>query len=234
MSDPTTIDTGGGASVGRDVQAARDFVGRDQLNISVHLKNVNDAAQVTRTIATALSKGDLESESIRADLLSLMEELRRTHSTIVKAISPLRRIKDDETTFENDFKATYNDFRDFYDAYDFWEERTHCHKISQILQRLEKHHTPITQTPEWDQLRRNLEALSDADGDLIERYYRPFMQRFNDVMVKINQHVNGREIGQAITLKQVFLDELTAQYDGIKDMLRVMTSVIANIEESLA
>jgi len=233
MSNPTHIDTGGGTSIGGNVQTARDFVGRDQLNIVVHLQDVNDAAQVTRTIAAALSKGDLESESIRADFLSLIEELRKTHSTIVKAVSPLRRVKDDANTFAEDFGAVYNDFRDFYDAYDFWEERTHCHKIRQISQRLNKHHSPITQTPEWGQLQDNLAALSNADDDVIERYYRPFMARFNDVMVKINQHVNDLDIGQAITLKQVFLDELLTQYDGIKEMLRLMTDTIADIELAL-
>lgn len=233
MNNPTNIDIGGGTSIGGDVKAARDFVGRDQLNISIHLKDVNDAAQVTRTIAAALSKGDLESESIRADFLSLMEELRKTHSTIVKAISPLRRIQDDKSTFENDFRAVYNDFRDFYDAYDFWEERTHCHKIRQISQRLEKYRLPITKTSGWGQLQGNLAALSNADDDVIERYYRPFMERFNDVMVKINQHVNDRDIGRAITLKQVFLAELLTQYDGIKEMLRLMTDTIADIEISL-
>src|SRR5438105_2657017 len=81
---------------------------------------------------------NLGSESNHADLLSLMEELRKTHSTIVKAISPLRRVPDDAATFARDFGAVYNDFRDLYDAKDFWEERTHCHKIRLILEKLEK------------------------------------------------------------------------------------------------
>jgi hypothetical protein len=233
MSNPTHIDTGGGTYVGGDVQTARDFVGRDQFNISVHLQDVNDAAQVTRAIAAALSKSDLESESIRAEFLSLMEELRKTHSTIVKTISPLRRVQDNANTFASDFEAVYNDFRDFYDAYDFWEERTRCHKIRQIGERLEKHRSPITQTPEWVQLRRNLDGLYQGDTDLIDAYYRPFMTRFNDVMAKIHQHVVQQEIGEAITLKRVFLDELTPQYDGIKQMLGLMTNTIANIELSL-
>lgn len=233
MPDGTNVDTGGGSYVGGDVNVARDFVGRDQISIAVHLRDVNDAAEVTRTLAARLSQGDLESESIRADFLRLMEELRRTHSTLVKAISPLRRIPDSEDTFEEDFRAVYYDFRDFYDAYDFWEERTHCHKIAQIMYRLERHDSPITQTDEWGQLREKLQVLSEADLDVIERYYRPFMERFNEIMVEIDRLVGNGEIAQAITLKQVFLSELDSQYAGIKEMLRVMTDTIAEIEQSL-
>src|SRR5271166_2482713 len=116
------IDTGGGAHIGGDVKAARDLIGRDQINIAIQLQDVSGAVQVVRSLAGQLTLGDLTSESIRADLLSLMEELRKTHATIVKAVSPLRRIPDDEATFANDFRAVYADFRDFYDAHDFWEE----------------------------------------------------------------------------------------------------------------
>jgi hypothetical protein len=228
------IDTGGGVYINGDVKAARDFIGRNQFNIAVHLHDVNGAAQVTRTLAMMqLTQGDLESESIRADLLSLMEELRRTHSTIIKSISPLRRIPDNEATFAGDFRAAYNNFRDFYDAYDFWEERTHCHKIGRIQGRLEQHNAAIMRSNEWAHLRQNLVALSHADLDVIEQHYKPFMQHFNNVMVEIDRLVMSGEVVQAITLKQVFLNELSSQYDGIKEMLRLMTATIAEIETSL-
>jgi hypothetical protein len=233
MSDQPEIHTGGGASVGGDVQAARDFIGRDQFNITVHLDEMHEAAQVTQTIAAALDRDDLESASIRGSLLSLMEELRRTHSTLVKAISPLRRIKDDPETFTKDFQAVYFDFRDFYDTHDFYEERTHCHKIRQIHMRLEKHAAPITQTPEWAQLDQHLGILGEADLDVIERYYMPFMHRYDYVMVEIHQQLNMGEVAQAIALKQVFMEELADQYDGIKAMLRGMTDTIAEIEIAL-
>ncbi|MFL7793588.1 MAG: hypothetical protein AB8I69_15710 [Anaerolineae bacterium] len=232
MGGPVTINTGGGASVGGDVQAARDFIGRDQFNIAVHLNGVDDAARAVQAISQVLGRGDLESESVRSSLLGVMEELRRTHATIVKAISPLRRIKDDVKTFADDFGKVYNDFRDFYDTSDLWEERTHCHRVRLIRRQLEKH-VPTPSTPEWDQLLYNLNALSNADIDVIEYYYEPFLRRFNDVMVKIDQHVSDGEIEQAITLKRVFLGELAGQYDGIKNMLRLMTDTIADIETSL-
>ncbi len=230
MGDQPDIHTGGGASIGGDVQAARDFIGQDQFNITVHLNEMHDAAQVTQTIAATLAQDDLESASIRATLLSLMEELRKTHSTMVKAISPLRRIKDDPDTFALDFGAIYNDFRDFYDAYDFFEQRTHCHKIREIHMRLEKHAAPITQTPDWGQLDQHLRILGEADFDVIEQHYVPFMQRYDNVMNEINHLITGGEIAQAITLKQVFLEDLAPQYDGIKAMLRKMTNTIMEIE----
>lgn len=232
MGDANSTATQGGVNIDNSHVTARDIIGRD-LNIAIHLQNVNDAAGAARAIAMTLSKGDLESETIRAELLGLMEELRKTHSTLVKAISPLRRIRDDAQTFGPEFSEVYNDFRDFYDAYDFWQERTHCHKISQIRARLEKHQAALTQTPQWTQLRAYLAKLTDADIDVIEYRYRPFMERFNRVMIEINEQVNKGELAQAITLKQVFLDDLTPQYDAIKNALRSMTETIGEIEQAL-
>jgi hypothetical protein len=233
MSNGNQINTCGGAHIRGNVQAARDFIGRDQINIQLPLADLDGAAREVRTLVSKLTQGDQESESIRADLLGLMEELRKTHSTIVKAISPLRRIADDPATFAAAFRSVYNDFRDFYDAYDFWEERTRCHKVANIRIRLERHNAAITQSSEWAELRQRLLALSGADIDVIEQYYRPFMQRFNDVMVEIDRLVRASEVVQAITLKQVFADGVASQYDGIKEMLKTMTATIGEIEASL-
>lgn len=233
MTNNNQIDTGGGTYIGGDVQAARDFIGRDQINMAVHLRGVNDAAEIVRLLHARLTQGDMESETIRTDLLRLMEELRRTHSTIVKAISPLRRIPDNEATFAKDFGAVYQDFRDFYDANDFWEARTHCHKVAQIYHRLGQHKAAITQSNEWAQLGQNLMSLTQMDWDVIKQHYEPFMRRFNDVMVEIDRLVRSGQVVQAITLKHVFLDELSSQYDGIKEMLSLMTTTIAEIETRL-
>lgn len=233
MGNANHVTAQGGVNIDDSHVFATNIVGRD-LNIAIHLQNVNDAASTTRAIAMALGKGDLESESIRAELLGLMEELRKTHSTLIKAISPLRRLQDDPKTFENDFRAVYNDFRDFYDAYDFWQERTHCHKVRQIQERLEKHQSPITRTPQWTALQTSLNALSNSDLDVIEYHYRPFMERFNRVMEEIDAQLKRGDPAQAITLKQVFLDQLAPQYEAIKHILRLMTDTIGEIETALA
>lgn len=233
MGDANHTSTQGGVNIENSHVTAGNIIGRD-LNIAIHLQNVNDAASAARTIVMNLSKSDLESEAIRAELLGLMEELRKTHSTLVKAISPLRRLRDDPQIFQDEFPAIYNDFRDFYDAYDFWQERTHCHKVRQIRGRLEKHQVAIAQSPQWIQLQGYLAALSNADMDVIESHYRPFMEQFNQVMLEINERVKKGEVAQAITLKQVFLDALAPQYDAIKDVLRLMTDTIGEIEVALA
>lgn len=233
MGDANHTSTQGGVNIENSHVTAGNIIGRD-LNIAIHLQNVNDAASAARTIVMNLSKSDLESEANRAELLGLMEELRKTHSTLVKAISPLRRLRDDPQIFQDEFPAIYNDFRDFYDAYDFWQERTHCHKVRQIRGRLEKHQVAIAQSPQWIQLQGYLAALSNADMDVIESHYRPFMEQFNQVMLEINERVKKGEVAQAITLKQVFLDALAPQYDAIKDVLRLMTDTIGEIEVALA
>jgi hypothetical protein len=78
-----------------------------------------------------------------------------------------------------------------------------------------------------------LQLLSEADLDVIERYYRPFMERFNEIMVEIERRVADGEVVQDMTLKQVFLSEVSSQYDGVQGMLREMTAMIAEIEQTL-
>ncbi|MHC4742422.1 MAG: toll/interleukin-1 receptor domain-containing protein, partial [Planctomycetota bacterium] len=85
------------------------------------LNPVNAGAKSIIPLADSLNSfGDRdrqEAASITADLTSLLEELRRTHSTIVKMVSPLRRVPDDPKVFPVEFLNVYNDFRDVYDAY---------------------------------------------------------------------------------------------------------------------
>jgi hypothetical protein len=234
MSNGVTNLSSGGAVIGGDVQAARDFIGRDQLNIAIHLQSVNEAAQVVRAISASASVDDLDSTVIGAQLLTLMVELRKTHATLVALISPLRRVDDQATTFPQQFRIVYNDFRDAFDGYDFWEERTHCGRVARLAQRLEKRNSPIAYTPDWAQLRQALGILGNADMDIIEAHYVPFMQSFNRVMVEIDRLVGQGKIDEAITLKQVFLGELDPQYDAIKQMLKLMTNTIGEIEALLA
>ena len=234
MGNTASITPQGGVNIsGGNVSAGGNIIGRD-LNITLALQDVTDAAHLTHEIVKTLTGGDLDNESIRGELLSLMEELRKTHSTLVKAISPLRRVPDAPGAFEIKFREVYNDFRDFYDAHDFWEERTHCHKVGQIQYRLEKSRAPITQTPQWIQLQGYLRALGSADIDIIEQRYRPFMQRFNQVMMDINRQVTNGDVLGAIKLKQAFLDELAPLYEEIKKILSEMTETIAEIEDGLS
>jgi hypothetical protein len=223
-----------GAVIGGSVQTARDFIGRDQLNIAIHLQNVNEAAEVVRTISAAAGAGDLDSTVISAQMLALMVELRKTHSTLVALISPLRRIDDQAATFPQQFQSVYNDFRDAYDGYDFFEERTHCTRVARLAWRLKRHNSPITQTPDWAQLDQALSVLGNADTDIIEAYYVPFLQNFNRVMVEIDRLVGQGKIEEAITLKEEFLGELDPQYNAIKDVLKLMTNTIGDIEALLA
>ena len=187
---------------------------------------IDAGKKLVDVIVSLKDRRDRETTSIIADLTDLMEELRKTHSTIVKLVSPLRRMDDNPATFGEDFKKLYFDFRDFYDAYDFGDERTHCHKIGQIQNRMLKRRPLFGSTQLWDELYQSLNALSNADMDIIEARYKPFMAWFNECMNKIYQNVNANTIPQAITEKQNFLAMLGPEYDKNKQMLDEMTDTI--------
>lgn len=194
---------------------------------------VSAGKSIVDVIAALKDRQDRETTSISADLTDLMGELSKTHATIVKMVSPLRRIKDDPLTFGKDFQEVYFDFRDFYDAYDFGNERTHCHKIRQIQQRMLKRKPLFGSSKQWDELYKSLSWLGNSDMDIIEHQYKPFMDWFNGVMLKINEHVDKNDIPQAIADKRAFLAELGPEYDQNKAMLESMTDMVGTLTAGL-
>lgn len=201
------------------------------------LNPLNIAAEAIKKLVdvwvTIKDRKDRETTSMLADLTDLIEELRKTHSTIVKMISPLRRITNNPATFENDFKSVYDDFRDFYDAYDFGEERTRCHKIRQIQNRMLKRKPLFGANEQWDQLHTSLGALSYADFDIIDNQYKPFMASFDQTMIRIKQEVDNNNIPLAIAEKEAFLTNLGPEYDKNKRMLEEMTDTIGRLTAGL-
>jgi hypothetical protein len=201
------------------------------------LNPINVAVEAGKNVVDVITglkdRHDRETTSFTADLTDLIGELSKTHATIVKMISPLRRIKDDPATFGDDFRAVYNDFRDFYDAYDFSNERTHCHKIRQIQHRMLKRKPRFGSTQQWDDLYQSLSYLGNSDSDIIEDQYRPFMAWFDRVMKKIAEEVDRGDISQAITEKRAFLADLDPEYERNKAMLETMTNLVGKLTAGL-
>lgn len=230
----TNIDTGGGSYTEGDVTAGRDFIGRDKNELHINfLGPIDSAADSVAQIAGAWEVlHDAEAYEVKttiADLTSLMEELRRTHATIVKLISPLRRIPDDVTAFADAFRQYYFDFRDFCDAYDFNTERTRCHKIRQIMYRLTRRKPTFGSVASWQQLYDSLQPLLNADQDLIEHLYVPFMHTFDQTMKHIDEHIEKGEIVLAIEEKRAFLNGLADSYAQTKAKLEEMTDTIGKL-----
>ena len=201
------------------------------------LNPINTAVSAAKSIVEIWSnlkdKKDRENSSIAADLTDLMEELRKTHSTIVKLVSPLRRIPDNPATFGNDFVAVYNDFRDFHDAFDFGDARTHCHKIRQIRTRMARRQPRFGTNTQWQELYSTLHDLDNADLDIIDYHYKPFMREFDAAMNRIYHHVQSNEIPQAIAEKNAFLASLGPEYDKNKATLEEMTDLVGDLTAGL-
>ncbi|MBI4790778.1 MAG: hypothetical protein HY782_27430, partial [Chloroflexi bacterium] len=133
----------------------------------------------------------------------------------------------------NDFVAVYNDFRDFYDAYDFGDARTHCHKLRQIRMRMGRRQPRFGTNTQWQELFSTLHALDNADLDIIDYHYKPFMREFDSAMNRIYNHVQSNEIPQAIAERNVFLASLGPEYDKNKATLEDMTDLVGDLTAGL-
>ena len=235
-SDKSKINTGGGVYVNGSVSAGHDFVGRDQFKTEIILGKIDDTASAVSAIVQLMglrTKDDLVNASITAVLTDLMVELRKTHSTIVKLISPFRKIEDNPGTFSKDFRAYYSDFRDFVDSHDFIDERTHCHRIAQIENRLLKYKSPLVDTAEWKTIQSQLNSLTSWDEDVIERQYVPFVRNLNGAMKGINELIDGRQLAEAMAKKRELLATLEPEFQKTKAMLVRMNDTINTLVSQL-
>ena len=234
--DKSKVNTGGGAYVNGNVSAGHNFVGRDQFNIEIILGKVDDTVSAVSAIVQLMrlrTKDDLVNAGIVAVLTELMVELRRTHSTIVKLISPFRRIEDIPNTFSRDFKAYYNDFRDFVDTHDFIDERTHCSNIALINNRLLKTKSRLAGTREWQTLQSQLYNLATMDEDVIEEQYVPFVGRLDAAMKSICDLVDLKQINDAIAKKRELLAVLEPEFEKTKAKLGKMNDTINTLVSQL-
>jgi hypothetical protein len=224
-----SVNTNGGTYVGGNVTVTGVLIGRDQFNINLGLDNVNDISKATNAFVELIrsrNEDDIVYTRIVGILTDLMVELRKTHSTIVKLISPFRRIPNNHKTFSRDFKGYYSDFRDFVDTNDFIDERTHCSKIQLIKEKLLKLKSPLYNTSEWQVLQSQLNNINNMDMDVIEYHYIPFIKRLDDAMKSIYESVNNKKLSDAIAKKQELLTGLEPEYEKTKVILSEMNKTI--------
>jgi hypothetical protein len=233
------INTGGGAAVGGSVNTGGgDFIGRDQIiqvsgDLHIVLQPVEEATMAARAVTPLLSQKDKDDTNIIADLDALTDELSKTHKTIVRVLSPLRRLRDDPATFGEKFREFYNDFKDFYDSQDYQAERTRCHVIRRFQSRLNRYSTSVSNSAEWQRLQSNLSALNSYDQDIIEHHYVPFMGQLMHSINAIMQLVDSGQIDEAIAQKKSLVSLLDPQYDKTKQMLHEMTDLSGALKDEL-
>ncbi len=182
------------------------------------------------------TRRDSENEMIMGILVDLLAELSKTHTKIVEAIGPLRSLDDNLQTFAEDFIEVYNNFISMYDATDFVNERTHCNKVLAIASRLKRREPHFgsggAQWDQWDALLHTLDGFYGTDTILIERYYIPFMEDFNNEMTAIKLLADSDTAG-AVAKKNAFLNSLGPEFDATKAELKNMTELQAKLIANL-
>jgi hypothetical protein len=169
---------------------------------------------------------------MKPQLRAVLEELRKTHRTIVERIGPLWKIADHQETFKDTFKDFYHDFCAFHDSQDFNAERTHCHTITEIQDRMQRRKSVFSSEARWQQLHNRLQPLREADDNVIERYYVPFMARFRTALDQIYALVDNNT-AQAIAETKALLSTLKPEYDRTKAKLTEMTNAIGALTSDL-
>ncbi len=169
-------------------------------------------------------------------LRNLVEELRRTHKTLVDLLDPVWDIDDAAATFAATFKPVYRQFRRFYNGNDLGSSRTHCHIIRAIRDDLYRAR-PQGGADEaaWAQMEGILAQLGNSDMDIIEAQYRPFMLKVYDILGDIDGLLNAQppDVAQAIAIKRALQDKLQDGFDATKAKFEEMNDTIDRLDDVL-
>lgn len=169
-------------------------------------------------------------------LRNLVEELRRTHKTLVDLLDPLWDIDDVPATFAAAFKPVYRQFRRFYNGNDLGNSRTHCHIIRSIRDDLHSAR-PRGGADEaaWAQMEGILAQLGNSDQDIIEARYRPFMRQVYEILGDIDALLNAQppDVAQAIQIKRALQDKLQDGFDATKAKFEEMNDTIDRLDDVL-
>ena len=173
-------------------------------------------------------------KSVAQDLAELMTELRKTHVTLVDKLNPLWDLKDSPAAFKTGFNKAFATYRQFYLSKDLGDERTHCHVLGEIGQRL------AAQRPQgdandatWQQLENLLRQLTQYDTDVIEAHYRPFMESVFKTLSQIKILLDAGDASQAIKIKQALVAKLEQDFAKIKASFEAMGDLIGKLNTAI-
>ena len=177
------------------------------------------------------------SKSVATDLAELMTELRRTHVTLVDKLNPLWDLKDTPAAFTKGFAKLFKTYRSFYLSKDLGDERTHCHVLGEIGQKLaaQRPHDVANDPNDvtWSQLEGLLQQLTQYDTDVIEAHYRPFMDSVYKALSQINVLLAAGNMAQAIQIKQTLVTTLEKDFANVKARFEVMGDLIGKLNTAI-
>jgi hypothetical protein len=178
--------------------------------------------------AVAAARLEDHGQALVNDLESLVQELAKSHKMLVEVASRFRRTGRDPNTFAQNFEPFYYDFKEYYDNSTWVNEKSSCSRIGELKARILPRLAPILGHDLLDQLRQELEQLSNADNDLV-RYFGDYLDTMNATVEDIWSSLNAGKLPEAIALKTDFEAQISPSFQRSKAMFERMSNGIRGV-----
>jgi hypothetical protein len=188
----------------------------------------NDRAYAAVDEAIAAARLEEHGQELVDNLLELVEELRKSHGALVSVAANFRRTGQDPETFTKSFSDFYYSFKEYYDQQTWVVEQTSCGRIGDLRSRILPRLAPILNDTAMDQLRQELEELSNSDSNLV-RYFQDYLGMMNDAVEAIWAKLNDQKIEEAIQLKRDFEAQISPSFMRSKMMFERMGHSIRGV-----
>ena len=181
------------------------------------------AGQTFAAVDVAINAARLEEhgQELVDSLEALLKELSQSHAGLVKAASNFRRTGSDADTFKQQFEAFYYDFKEYYDAEAWVDEKISAGKIVDLRAKILPKLAPILDDAAMDTLRAELNRLSSADGELVS-FYKDYLDQMNEMVEQVYAKLGQNQVAEAIQLKRDYEAQISPGFQRIKSMLSRM------------
>ncbi len=185
------------------------------------------------TVDEALAAARLEDhgQKLVMDLQALVDELRKSHGVLVDVATRFRRTGRDPQDFAEKFEDFYYAFKDYYDGQTWVNENTSCGEIGELRAKILPKLSPILHPVQFEQLKQELDLLSNADSDLV-RYFRDYLDIMNGVMDEIWSAVAANDVETALQLKRDFEAQISPSFQRSKAMFERMSNGIQGVRRA--
>ena len=158
------------------------------------------SGRVTRTVAAARTWGEehgAAQEMITA-INELIAELEKSHSIITNVTSEYRAAANVVADFPAAFNRFRVDFKKYYDDKTWRQERTRCHEVDRRMGPALSLVHDAGSAEDFAQFERDLHALSNADGSIIE-HLGQFLDRMDSEVDAIAALLVQGDVDAALT-----------------------------------
>ncbi len=192
---------------------------------------LSHSEQAFAAVDEAIQAARLEEhgEGLVRSLDELVADLRKSHGALVKVASDYRQTGQDPASFKDSFTQFYYPFKQYYDEETWVDEQTSCGRIAALRAKILPRLAPLLNETAMDQLRQEMDILSNFDLDLI-RHFQAYLDQMDAVVEQVWAALNAGQVEEAIQIKRDFEAQISPSFRRSKEIFERMGQSVRGVQ----